>query len=144
MSDSVDTLAQLASLVVKRGVSIGGLSDEQRQAALSLAWAALPAEPMNERGVNEALKAALAGPAACLATDHVELRRWLVDAGWLARDGFGREYRRVAPQAVPAHNQGWVAVWAHRPVAEWVAQQRAQHAAQRAQRRQAWQDQAAA
>jgi hypothetical protein len=28
-----------------------------------------------------------------LATDHVELRRWLVDFRVLARDGFGRVYR---------------------------------------------------
>jgi hypothetical protein len=27
-------------------------------------------------------------------TDHVELRRWLVDAGYLARDGWGYAYVR--------------------------------------------------
>ena len=31
-----------------------------------------------------------------LAVDHVELRRWLVDNGVLARDGYGHVYTRGA------------------------------------------------
>ena len=53
---------------------------------------------MDEPGVNVHLKQALQGAARCLDTDHVELRRWLCDAGWLQRDGWGRAYQRAAPQ----------------------------------------------
>ena len=34
-----------------------------------------------------------------LATDHVELRRWLVDFRVLERDGFGRAYTTGTPAA---------------------------------------------
>lgn len=90
------SLQPLAALFLKAGVSIGGLSDAQRRLVLGLVWAGLPSTPMSERDVNGALRARLAGAANFLDTDHVQLRRWLVDTGWLARDGFGREYRRVA------------------------------------------------
>ncbi len=55
--------------------------------------------------MNTALKAQLSGAARCLATDHVELRRWLCDTGWLARDDFGREYRRVTQAALSERQQ---------------------------------------
>lgn len=93
----------LAALVVKQGVGLGGLGDAQRALALGFVWAGLPRVAMAEAGINAALKAQLAGAARCLDTDHVELRRWLVDAGWLQRDAWGREYRRSAPaQLAPA------------------------------------------
>lgn len=88
--------ARLGQWVVKTGVSLGGLAPEDRGLLLAMVWAGLPAGPLAERQVNEALRAQLKGAAACLNTDHVELRRWLVDAGCLHRDGFGREYRRVS------------------------------------------------
>jgi hypothetical protein len=50
--------------------------------------------------VNESLKAKFAGVANFLDTDHVGLCGWLVDPGWLARDGFGREIRSVAAAAL--------------------------------------------
>ncbi len=57
----------------------------------------------SEAEVNAVLKAWLAGAGAMLATDHVELRRWLVDCGLVVRDGFGRRYVRVpAPVAFAA------------------------------------------
>ena len=49
-----------------------------------MAAAALAFDPQREYSeaeVNEVLKAWLAGAGAMLATDHVELRRWLVDCG---------------------------------------------------------------
>ncbi|MBX9719378.1 MAG: DUF2087 domain-containing protein, partial [Microbacteriaceae bacterium] len=95
-------LDRLALIVVKDAVALGLLSDAERALVLGLAWRAFPAERgLAEREVNEALKAQLGGALACLATDHVELRRWLVDGGWLVRDGYGREYRRVEPPALP-------------------------------------------
>ena len=139
MADSSKLMALLAQLVVKQGVSLGGMTDDERRAALSLAWASLPWSTMREPDVNLALKAALVGAAQCLGTDHVELRRWLVDAGWLQRDSYGREYRRLAPGAVYVDNQPWAAVWASLDAAAWVGEQRAQHAADRAQRRRRWQ-----
>jgi hypothetical protein len=96
-----DPLAAIAALVVKDGVGLGGLADEARLQALGFVWAGLPRTALSERQVNEALKAQLTGAARCLDTDHVELRRWLCDTGWLARDGYGREYRRVASPDLP-------------------------------------------
>ncbi len=134
--------AELLRLVVKDGVHLGSLPAAQLPLALGCAWAALSAQVYTEAQVNQALKAALAGPACWLDTDHVELRRWLVDAGWVVRDGYGRAYQPVPaaqlPPALHAVAQGWQALG---PVAEWVAQARAQHQQQRTARRQAWQQQ---
>jgi hypothetical protein len=94
---------------------------------------------MNEPEVNQALKAALAGAARCLATDHVELRRWLVDAGWLERDGFGRQYRRVPLDRLRDSDRPWALLWADGNVTDWVAEHRERQAVRRAQRRKAWQ-----
>jgi Uncharacterized protein conserved in bacteria (DUF2087) len=132
-------LQGLATLVVKDGVALGGLSADERNLALSLVWAGLAVEPCNERQINEQLKAQLAGPARCLGTDHVELRRWLVDVGWLQRDGFGREYRRVDEARLPAALQANAAALAGLHTAAWVQAQRGARAERRAARRQQWQ-----
>jgi hypothetical protein len=93
----------LQRLVVKDGVALGGLSADERLLALAWIWAGLPVGLVaSEPQVNEALKAQLAGPARFLDVDHVELRRWLVDGGWLQRDGYGREYRRTQPTEAQA------------------------------------------
>lgn len=94
--------AAIEALVVKEQVHLGTLTHEVRLQALALLWCALPRSPLDERGVNEVLKAQLTGSCAFLATDHVELRRWLVDSGFVARDGFGRVYERVAIDGLPA------------------------------------------
>ena len=132
--------ARLGHWVVKHGVSLGGLSPDERGLLFALIWAGLPAGPFTERQVNEALRAQLCGAAACLHTDHVELRRWLVDAGWLHRDGFGREYRRVGLDSI-CHEASRAAARELESIdgGAWVAQQRASHDAQREARRQAWQ-----
>jgi len=103
--DVVDPVPGMAALVVKDGVALGGLGDTTRLAALGFVWAGLPRGVLTERQVNAALAAQLCGAARFLATDHVELRRWLCDTGWLHRDGFGREYRCVAPAALPERLQ---------------------------------------
>lgn len=46
-----------------------------------------------ERDVNDALRAWLSGAGAMLETDHVNVRRWLVDTGVLARTPDCAEYR---------------------------------------------------
>ena len=107
--------------------------------ALALVWRGLPADrPLAEREVNDALTAQLAGAAGFLDTDHVELRRWLVDAGWLARDGFGREYRRVQPRALQAASRALASAIALIEPERWCAEQRAAKANERATRREAW------
>lgn len=94
---------RLAGLVVKDGVSLGLLGDGDRTLVLALAASALPAgRAQREAEVNELLGAWLEGPGAMLRTDHVELRRWLVDAGFVSRDGFGRAYVRGGAETARA------------------------------------------
>lgn len=135
-------------LVVKDRVHLGGLGAAQRLLALACVWAGLPDASMSEREVNAALRAALAGAACWLDTDHVELRRWLVDTGWLQRDGFGRAYRCALRAGLPPALQHAADALddalGGQTVAAWVAAQRSAHAARRAARRQAWADGAAA
>lgn len=133
-----ESLRSLTALFLKAGVAIGGLSDAQRHLALALVWAGLPDVTLSEREVNEVLKARLAGAASFLATDHVELRRWLVDAGWLARDGYGRAYRRVDAAALPPASQSLAAAFAGIDTDALAAAVRAADADKRAARRRAW------
>lgn len=103
-SAAPELMDRVARLVVKEGVTLGNLGESDRSLALAWVWAGLPAGTvLNEPGVNAQLKQTLQGAARCLDIDHVELRRWLVDGGWLARDGYGRSYQRVVPAALPAH-----------------------------------------
>ena len=91
---------RLAALVVKDGVSLGLLGDADRSLVLALAACTLPTgRAHREADVNQLLGNWLEGPGAMLRTDHVELRRWLVDAGFVSRDGFGREYVRGEAEA---------------------------------------------
>lgn len=91
---------RLAALVVKDGVSLGLLGDADRALVLALAACALPpGQEHPEADVNQLLGAWLEEPGAMLRTDHVELRRWLVDAGFVSRDGFGRAYVRGEAEA---------------------------------------------
>lgn len=134
-----DALCGLATWVVKDGVALGGLNPGQRDQALALSWSGLPTGVMNEKAVNVALQSQLAGAARFLDTDHVELRRWLVDGGWLTRDGFGREYRRVPLQNLSASHRPVAEALAALDVAAWVQTLRTRQSAARECRRQAWQ-----
>ena len=90
---------------------------------------------LDERGANTVLKQFLSTAGAMLDTDHVELRRWLVDTGFVRRSDFGSDYRRGT---LPA----WLAAAADglgpREVTDAVAQAREARDAQRAAKRQAW------
>lgn len=132
-------LSEASRLVVKTGLRLGLLTPAERGALLAVTWAALPSGACSERDVNVRLQAALSGPAACLDTDHVELRRWLVDAGWLRRDGYGRAYQRAPLDEVPAAQARTAAALAMRDVAAWVADERDTLRAVRHARHQAWQ-----
>ena len=94
---------RLAALVVKDGVSLGLLAEADRALVLALAATAIEAgREHREADMNRILEAWLDGPGAMLRTDHVELRRWLVDAGFVSRDGFGRAYVRGEAEAARA------------------------------------------
>jgi hypothetical protein len=98
--------APLARLALKRGVGLGGLVEQERAWALAVAARCLPpgtgtGDGDDEAGVNRRLRESLVQEAAFLDTDHVELRRWLVDTGWWRRDGFGRRYHRTPAAALP-------------------------------------------
>jgi len=137
--DAADPLHALEVLVVKDGVGLGGLPAAQQSLALALVWAGLPADAaVSEREVNDALKAQLAGAAVFLDTDHVELRRWLVDAGWLQRDGYGRAYRRVAAATMAPDQRALADGLADLHTDAWVAEVRAAHRARREARRRDW------
>lgn len=135
-------LSGLPALVVKDGVMLGGLTEPQRALALGFVWAGLPRTVLDERGVNDCLKAQLAAAARFIDTDHVELRRWLCDTGWLARDGYGREYRRQAvaqlPAACAAIGAALEAAFDGGDTAAWAKRQRQQRAAEREARRRAF------
>ncbi|MDO8418420.1 MAG: DUF2087 domain-containing protein [Rubrivivax sp.] len=143
-ASTADRLSALQALVARDGVGLGGLPAAQQSLALALVWSGLPAGAVvDEREVNLWLKAQLAGAAAFLDTDHVELRRWLVDAGWLWRDGYGREYRPMAVADLAA-GQRMLAESVHAALgglgtAAWVTEQRARHRARREARRREWQ-----
>ena len=95
-----DPLSLWRRLCVRSGVSLGGLQTGRKdELGIVLAGAALAFDEgvdYTEAEVNAKLKAWLDGPGAMLATDHVELRRTLVDMRLLGRDGFGRAYARTS------------------------------------------------
>lgn len=133
-------LAPWAALVRKDGVGLGVLPLAQQRCALALVWSVLPqGAVLSEPQVNRCLVAALADAAMCLATDHVELRRRLVDAGWLQRDGFGREYRALPWEQLTPELQAASAPLRGLDTGAWVAAQRAAALAEREARRAAWQ-----
>jgi tRNA(adenine34) deaminase len=91
---------RLAKLALRQGVHLGSLSPRRgRELDLALASAALffpSGARLDEPGANALLQRFLAGAGRWLATDHVALRRELVDHGFLARNDRGGDYRRGA------------------------------------------------
>jgi hypothetical protein len=131
---------RFAVLALRRGVSLGALrSTCGGDFDLVLAAAAQPFardRGYSEREVNDRLRAFLAGAGAMLGTDHVELRRWLVDFRVLARDGYGRVYAAGAPAPRIA---GLVAQLDGVDLAAVAGAARAEEAARRARRKERWQ-----
>jgi hypothetical protein len=128
---------RLAALVVKDGVSLGLLGEADRALVLALAAAQIePARAHREADMNRILEAWLAGPGAMLRTDHVELRRWLVDAGFVSRDGFGRAYVRGETEA--ARVTALLGDASAGALADAVMTHRAVRVAERAARREAY------
>jgi len=130
---------RFAKLAIRRGISLGALQSASRNdfvlvlAAAARGFAA--GRAYSEREVNEILRGFLGAPGAMLATDHVELRRWLVDFHLLERDGFGRIYTTGIPApefAVAAAQLAAVDLTAL------AGEARAREAAARAERKQRW------
>jgi hypothetical protein len=132
-------LRPIAALACKQGVSIGLLPAQDRRRALALAWSGLPQGGVHsEAEVNTLLRKVLDGPGRCLRTDHVELRRWLVDEGWLGRDGFGREYRALLLPMLPPACRAAAVPLAGIDVAAWVEGLCRERQAAAEQRRAVW------
>jgi len=91
-------LERLGTLAVRDGLHLGTLRErDPRDFELVLASAALflPADQLlTEIDANTRLKSFLATAGAMLDTDHVELRRWMADTGFLHRSDYGTDYRR--------------------------------------------------
>jgi Uncharacterized protein conserved in bacteria (DUF2087) len=142
MKHEADTaaLALLGALVIKQGVGLGSLTAAERELALAIAAGVLPAgaEGCSEAEANRALQRSLQAEAAFLATDHVELRRWLVDSGHWRRDGFGRRYERAPLAALLPERAQAVRALAGLDLPAWVASRRSLDAERRAARREAW------
>jgi Uncharacterized protein conserved in bacteria (DUF2087) len=134
--------AALATLLIKERVHLGLLSAADRALALTWVWLGLPhaseRPALSEAEINTTLKAQLAGAARCLATDHVELRRWLVDSGLLQRDGFGRAYQRVEAALLPLPLQPTAQALSGLDSQAWVRERLQRLAIERAARRAAW------
>lgn len=134
--------APLQSLILKTGVSLGGLSEADRCWALAVPALRLGGGAVcTEAEVNALLKLCLQQEGAFLHTDHVELRRWLVDSGWWTRDGYGHAYRAHMAEELPEHLQPIANALSGWDVTAWVIAQRQQAAQAREARRQAWQAQ---
>src|SRR5215204_2171539 len=103
MLDVEGWLQRIARLAVRQGVHLSTLQQKDRRDLELLFASAMLAFPENavldEPGANDLLKRFLATAGVMIATDHVELRRWMVDTGFLKRSDFGTDYRRgVLPE----------------------------------------------
>ena len=132
-------LARMAKLALRQGVRLSSLQQKDGR-GLDLVFAtaslALPKDGnLTEREANERLKHFLATAGTMIDTDHVELRRWLVDAGFVNRSDRGTDYRRgTLPD--------WLAVAAEslefEQIAAVVERARAEFDDKREARRQTW------
>jgi len=132
-------LERLAQLAVRQGVHIATLQQKDgRDLELVFATASLffPADRLlDERDANTVLKEFLSTAGAMLDTDHVELRRWLVDTGFVRRTDFGSDYRRGT---LPAWLEEAAGALGPQALADAAMQARAARDAQREAKRQAW------
>src|SRR5215470_14593796 len=91
-------LDRVGELATRQGLHLGSLRErEPKDLELLLASAALflpTGQLLTEKEANALLKEFLATTGSMLDTDHVELRRWLADLGFLYRSDYGTDYRR--------------------------------------------------
>lgn len=138
-------LRRLAELSRRQGLAIGSLLGAARDdldLLLASAVLHLPAdEGLGEREASERLRDFLATTGAMLDTDHAELRRWLVDLGFVERNDRGADYRRGV---LPSRLQAAAAQLDAGQLAEAVERARAARESERQARKQAWLARAAA
>ena len=134
-----DWIERMSQLALRQGVHLSTLQQKaggDLELLFASAALAFPSgASFSEKEANEILKRFLAGAGVMVATDHVELRRWMVDAGFLQRSDYGTDYRRgVLPD--------WLSDAAQQldfqRIADAVAQARSANESQRETRRQAW------
>ncbi len=132
-------LERMSQLALRQGVHLSTLQQKAgSDLELLFASAALAFPPdvsLAEPGANEILKRFLATAGVMVATDHVELRRWMVDAGFLHRSDYGTDYRRGS---IPDWLSTAAATLDFEAIAGAVAQARNANELQREKRRRAW------
>ena len=137
--DVPDWLRRMAQLASRQGVHLASLQQpDGRDLELVFASAALTFPPdgrLTEREANERLKHFLTTAGAMIDTDHVELRRWMVDTGFIRRSDHGTDYRRGS---FPDWLNGAAGALEFEAIAKTVAQARRDREAERDARRQAW------
>jgi hypothetical protein len=95
MKSQTGWLDVLERLARKNGVSITGSNGDEQTVLMVMACLAFDRSLIySERVVNERLVAWLGNVGGLIRTDHVELRRTLVDFGLLCRQDGGRTYWR--------------------------------------------------
>ena len=150
MSEAQATTAQswlhrMGELGRRQQMNLGTLYGSAREdfdLLMASATLHLPAaQALAEREANECLREFLLGAGSMLATDHVELRRWLVDSGFVTRGRAGDEYRRGE---LPAGLRSAAAELDAKQLRAAVEQARQDHEQQRQARKQAWLARAAA
>lgn len=132
-------LERLGQLATRESLLLSTVRERDvRDFELVLASAALflpPGQLLDERTANQHLKRFLETAGRMLDTDHVELRRWLADLGFVHRSDYGTDYRRGA---MPA----WLAAAAEQLDADRLAGvalgARETHQRERAARKAAW------
>lgn len=132
-------LERLGQLATRQGVHLSTLQQKDgRDLELVFASATLffPADRLlDERDANTVLKGFLSTAGAMLDTDHVELRRWLVDTGFVRRSDYGSDYRRGT---LPVWLAAAAAALGPSHLADAVVQAREARDAKREAKRQAW------
>jgi tRNA(adenine34) deaminase len=132
-------LERIAQLALRQGVHLSTLQQKaggDLELLFASAALAFPADAsLSERQANSILQRFLATAGVMVATDHVELRRWMVDLGYLRRSDYGTDYRQGAlPSRLVEAAEGLD----FERIAEAVLLARQRNESEREARRQAW------
>ncbi|MBA3253124.1 MAG: tRNA adenosine(34) deaminase TadA [Burkholderiaceae bacterium] len=134
-----DWVERMSQLALRQGVHLSTLQQKaggDLEMFFASATLAFPSgASFTEKEANEILKRFLAGAGVMVATDHVELRRWMVDAGFLQRSDHGTDYRRGA---MPDWLSNAAQQLDFERIAGAVGHARSANESQREARRQAW------
>ena len=136
----MDPVGRFRKLAVKRGLTPGAMREASPEDFDLLLFALRrefrSAASFTEREVNDRLKTWLETAGGMLDTDHVELRRWLIDLNILARDAYGQAYSLAA---LPHRLRDLDGALADVDFARELVDANAQESQKRAARKAAWQ-----